>query len=126
MAEVGAVLVNRATWPRDGRVGRITKGEFEGAYLLLAPEVDGLWGFYISDDLRIHKEDSLRADDYFAIEEAMPRLLEEMGVEWVEESEDARIEIEIFDIRSQWHKSRRRRERVQSLLDFLLRRPRTK
>ncbi|WP_369032965.1 hypothetical protein [Streptomyces adonidis] len=116
--------LDRATWPDDGRVGRITKGDYAGAYLLLAPEVDDLWGFYISDDPRIHKEDSLRADDYFALEEAVAHLLEEMGVEWVKESEDVRIEIEIFDIRSQWRKSRRRRDRMESLLNFLLRRRR--
>ncbi|MEU0949468.1 hypothetical protein ABZ379_43415 [Streptomyces canus] len=119
MAKVGTVLVERATWPDDGKVGRITKGEYTGAYLLLAPEVDNSWGFYISDDPRLKEQDQLRADDFFAPDEVTPRLLEEMGIVWVDASEDERTEKEIFDIRSEWHHRRRGRERRRSLLRFL-------
>jgi hypothetical protein len=119
MAEVGTVLVERETWPEEGKVGRITKGEYTGAYLLLAPEVDNSWGFYISDDPRLKEQDQLRADDFFAPDEVTPRLLEEMGVVWVKASEDERTEKEIFDIRSEWRKRRRRREKWQSLVRLL-------
>ncbi|WP_405512065.1 hypothetical protein [Streptomyces canus] len=119
MAEVGTVLVDHATWPQDGKVGRITKGEYKGAYLLLAPEVDNSWGFYISDDPRLEDQDQLRADDFFAPDEVTPRLLDEMGIVWVAASEDEQIEKEIFDIRSEWRKRRHGRERRKSLLRFL-------
>ncbi|MFF7074533.1 hypothetical protein [Streptomyces pseudovenezuelae] len=111
--------MERATWPEDGKVGRITKGEYTGAYLLLAPEIDNSWGFYISDDPRHEEQGKLRADDFFAPDDVTPRLLDEMGVIWVEASEDEQTEKEIFDIRSEWRKRRRARGKVKSFLHLL-------
>ncbi|MFD9327087.1 hypothetical protein [Streptomyces sp. NPDC060065] len=109
------VLIDRSSWPQDGRIGRITAGEYAGSYLLLAAEINDSWAFYITEDPRAGKVDELEADDFWATEEDTPRLVEEMAVVWADESQDAAVEKEIFDIRSEWHKRRRRGSMIRSL-----------
>ncbi|WP_315886300.1 hypothetical protein [Streptomyces sp. P17] len=96
-------------------MGRITAGEYAGSYLLLAVEINDSWAFYISEDPRTGKADELKADDFWASDEDAPRLVEEMAVVWAEESHDAALEREIFDIRGEWHKRRRRNSLIRSL-----------
>ncbi|MEU6356159.1 hypothetical protein ABZ896_43775 [Streptomyces sp. NPDC047072] len=93
--------MERATWPEDGRVGRIAEGEF-------------------SDNPRLKEQDRLRADDFFAPDDVTPRVLDEMGVIWVDASEDEQIEKETFGIRSEWHARRHGRKRRESILRLLL------
>ena len=112
---MGSVLIDRSSWPQDGRIGRITAGEYAGSYLLLAAEIDDSWAFYISEDPRTGKADELAADDFWATDEDAPRLVEEMSVDWADESQDAELEKEIFDVRSEWHKRRRRSALIRSL-----------
>lgn len=122
---MGKILVERSSWPEYGRMGRITAGQYADAYLLLVAEVDDSWAFYISDDPRVQDDPSLR-DDFWAKDEMMPRLIDEMKVAWVDISEDVSLEKEIFDIRSEWHRRRRRREAgksaVRAIRSFLRRR----
>ncbi|MEU6610529.1 hypothetical protein ABZ922_36770 [Streptomyces shenzhenensis] len=112
---MGSILMDRASWPEDGRIGRITAGEYTGSYLLLAVEINDSWAFYISEDPRTGPADQLKADDFWAADEDTPRLVEEMAVEWADESQDAALEKEIFDIRREWHKRRRRNTAIRSL-----------
>ena len=112
---MGTILIDRESWPEDGRVGRITAGEYEGSYLLLAVEINDSWAFYISEDPRSTAADQLKADDFWATDEDTPQLIEEMAVVWADESQDAALEKEIFDIRSDWHKRRRRNTAIRSL-----------
>ncbi|MEH0545435.1 hypothetical protein QA802_20880 [Streptomyces sp. B21-105] len=112
---MGSVLIDRSSWPQDGRIGRITAGEYAGSYLLLAAEINDSWAFYISEDPRTGKVDELEADDFWATEEDTPLLVEEMAVDWAADSEDEALEKEIFDIRSEWHKRRRRGSMIRSL-----------
>lgn len=116
---MGTVLVNRSSWPEDGRIGRITAGEYAGAYLLLAAEINDSWAFYISDGPSRPESETFRTDDFFAPEDTTPRLLEEMAVVWADDSEDASLEKEVFDIRSEWHRLRHRRNRMSSLIRTL-------
>lgn len=112
---MGSVLIDRSSWPQDGRTGRITAGEYAGSYLLLAPEINDSWAFYISEDPRTGEVDGLEADDFWATEEDTPLLVEEMAVVWADESQDAALEKEIFDIRSEWQKRRRRGAMIRPL-----------
>lgn len=109
------MLIDHASWPEDGRIGRITAGEYAGLYLLLAAEINDSWAFYISEDPRTGAADhQLKADDFWATDEGTPRLVEEMTVVWADESQDAALEKEIFDIRSDWHRRRRRNDAIRS------------
>ncbi|WP_445400540.1 hypothetical protein ACSMX9_05995 [Streptomyces sp. LE64] len=107
--------MDRASWPEDGRIGRITAGEYAGLHLLLAVEIDDCWAFYISGDPENRDADRLEADDFWAADEDAPRLVEEMAVEWADEARDAELEEAIFDIRSEWHRRRRRNALVRSV-----------
>jgi hypothetical protein len=112
---VGSIPIDRESWPEDGRIGRITAGEYAGSYLLLAVEINDSWAFYISEDPRTGPADQLKADDFWATDEDTPRLVEEMAVVWADESQDAALEKEIFDIRREWHKRRRRNAVIRSV-----------
>lgn len=112
---MGTIPIDRVSWPEDGRIGRITAGEYAGLYLLLAVEINNSWAFYISEDPRTGEVDQLKADDFWATDEDTPLLVEEMAVEWADESQDAALEKEIFDIRGEWHKRRRRNTLIRSL-----------
>ncbi|MEI5525472.1 hypothetical protein WB401_12975 [Streptomyces brasiliscabiei] len=112
---MGTIPIDRASWPEDGRIGGITAGEHAGLYLLLAVEIDNSWAFYISEDPRTGEVDQLKADDFWAADEVTPLLVEEMAVEWTDESRDAALEKEIFDLRGEWHKRRRRNALIRSL-----------
>ncbi|WP_405946462.1 hypothetical protein OG588_06580 [Streptomyces prunicolor] len=50
-----------------------------------------------------------------AADEDTPQLIEEMAVVWADESQDAALEKEIFDIRSDWHKRRRGNAVIRSV-----------
>ncbi|MCX4632655.1 hypothetical protein [Streptomyces sp. NBC_01443] len=119
MAEVGTILVERSSWPEDGRIGRIAAGEYAGAYLLLAAEINDSWAFYISDDPRVPRNGTPVTDDFWALEEDTPRLLAEMEVEWADDAHDADLEKEIFDIRSEWHRIRSRRAKSPGVIRSL-------
>ncbi|MFD4523904.1 hypothetical protein ACFWP7_08245 [Streptomyces sp. NPDC058470] len=112
---MGSVLIDRSSWPRDGRIGRITAGEYARSYLLLAAEINDSWAFYISEDPRTERVDELEADDFWATDEDTLQLVGEMAVVWADESQDAALEKEIFDIRSEWHRRRRRGSMIRSL-----------
>ncbi|EGX61073.1 MULTISPECIES: hypothetical protein [Streptomyces] len=116
---MGSIPIDRASWPEDGRIGRITAGEYAGLYLLLAVEINDSWAFYISEDPRVGEADQLEADDFWATDEDTPALVEEMAVVWADESQDAELEMEIFDIRGEWH----RRRRGNALIRSVFRRP---
>ncbi|MFJ4880827.1 hypothetical protein ACIP93_37235 [Streptomyces sp. NPDC088745] len=114
--------IDRASWPAGGRVGFITKGDYAGSYLLLSVEVDSWWAFYISEDPHEKSPQAIKSDDFWASDEEVPGIVAEMAVQWVDASMDEDVEREIFDIRSEWRKRRRRRELVRSLFSFLGRR----
>ncbi|WP_327694913.1 hypothetical protein [Streptomyces sp. NBC_00459] len=119
--------MNRAEWPLNGRVGRIGGGEYTGAYLLLAVEIDDFWAFYISDDPRLWAAEDLRTDDFWVADADLEDILGGMAVEWAPEGEDAALEKMIFDVRREWERRRTgfsRRRGVRQLFRSWRRGPR--
>ena len=98
--------MNRSEWPANGRVGLIGVGEYAGAYVLLAVEVDDFWAFYINDDPSLWAVEDLRTDDFWVAHADLEDVLGEMAVEWAPEWEDALLEKAIFDIRGEWERRR--------------------
>lgn len=98
--------VNRSEWPLNGRVGRIGGGEYTGAYLLLAVEVNGFWALYVSDDPRLWAKEDVRTDDFWVADADLEDILAEMAVEWAPEGEDALLEKAVFDVRGEWERRR--------------------
>ncbi|WP_146067976.1 hypothetical protein [Streptomyces sp. Ru72] len=109
------MVVDRDSWPENGRVGRIGAGEYAGAYLLLAAEIQSSWAFYISDDPRVTDSEHLRTDDFWVADDDLPGVLAQMSVSWVPVDQDDEIEREVFDIRSEWVRRRRRSSGLRSL-----------
>jgi hypothetical protein len=111
---MGAMVVDRESWPENGRVGRIEAGEYAGAYLLLVAEIRSSWAFYISDDPRVTDTEHLRTDDFWVADGDLLDVLAQMSVNWVRADQDDQVETEVFDIRSEWARRRRRSSGLRS------------
>ncbi|MFF3376782.1 hypothetical protein ACFYXF_28005 [Streptomyces sp. NPDC002680] len=101
--------MNRSEWPPSGRVGLIGGGEYAGAYLLLAVEINDCWAFYISDDPSLWAVEDLRTDDFWVADADLEGVLAEMAVEWAPEAEDSLLEKAVFDARGEWERRRAKR-----------------
>ena len=76
-------------WPRQGRVGRATAGDYAGDYVFVFPDIEGRWGFYTSSGV----------DDMLPDLEYLKWRLESAKVEWLDAPDDERVEREIFAMR---------------------------
>ncbi|MCB5167674.1 hypothetical protein LG634_22940 [Streptomyces bambusae] len=118
------MVVDRETWPEEGRMGRIGAGEYAGAYLLLVPEIQDSWACYISDAPGETGPDGrVRADDFWVADADLERVLAGMEVSWVPAEDDRRLEEEVFDIRSDWALRRRKPGGLRALFRAFRRSP---
>lgn len=76
-------------WPREGRVGIATSGEYSGQYVFLFPDIDEFWGWYTSAG----------DDDLLPGLEAVMDRLGRASIQWLDSDDDARIEKEVFAMR---------------------------
>lgn len=98
---------DRAHWP-EGRLGRIRVGELSGCYCLVSPELEDRWIVYVSDDPDLVPRARARFTDWgFSDTPSLQVALDDVGVEWLDPSEDAVEEARVFDLRREWRRRRR-------------------
>ncbi|MFD1656779.1 hypothetical protein ACFSL4_00650 [Streptomyces caeni] len=72
---MGTMVVDGESWPENGRAGRIETGEYAGAWLLLAAEIQHSWAFCISGDPRGTDIEHLRTGDFWVSDDDLPGVL---------------------------------------------------
>lgn len=91
---------DRDAWPEMGRVGRITKGDLAGRWVLLvAEDYDEFWTYYISGSLL---PGTAGPDFYFDGDSIAADLCKSWAVRWADAEDDATIEEAEFGMRRHW------------------------
>ncbi|HST49262.1 hypothetical protein [Jatrophihabitans sp.] len=118
MAGDEPIVPDRGRWP-DGRLARITSGDLEGMYMLVAPETEGRWIVYVCEDPQTMRHESPHQEDWGIVDdEGLKVALAAQDFYWVRGKDEALIEDRIFGLREVWRRRNRRGGRLRSLLGF--------
>src|SRR5688572_6662557 len=90
-----APSVPSTSWPEEGRLARVTDGEWEGCLALVMLEwpADGLFLIYFACE----DPDDYRATDVLAKMDCEGSF--GVGLDWLPPDEDVRLEAEVFGVR---------------------------
>jgi hypothetical protein len=120
----GSNVPDRDRWP-DGRLARITSGELDGMYMLVAPETAGRWIVYIAADPQTTPQPLPYLDEWsFDDDAGLETALSAQEFSWVRGKDEALIEQRIFGLREEWRREEAGKGWLRDLLDPSIRRPR--
>lgn len=106
----GALILDREEWP-DGRVGRVTAGDYKGLLALVVPETADEWIIYLSEEPHLvpNNRDPIQWDSSYGDDESCLRFIRELHLQWLEGDEESKAEAAVFDLRRTWSTPRSRR-----------------
>lgn len=103
-------MLDRLEWP-DGRVARVTGGDYKGLLALVVPETAGGWIIYMCEDPVPADRDPIQWDWELGDDESYLNFVRDLYLNWLDGDEERWAEAAVFDLRRTWsaRKSARRR-----------------
>jgi hypothetical protein len=96
--EVGTMVVDHDTWPRAGRLGFCSRGEYDGCYALVTAEIEDYWLVYVACPSEF-SGDKIRSDDFTTRgDEQIRAILDETGIQWIPIDDEDELEERVFGL----------------------------
>jgi|SRR4051812_30754994 hypothetical protein len=96
------MVVDHDTWPRAGRLGLCSRGEYDGCYALVTAEIEDYWLVYLACPPE-SADGEMRSEDFTTRgNEQMQAILDGMGIEWIPVDQEGALEEKLFGLRSHW------------------------